>query len=292
MANFQTAECRPHLKFVQRQTTYNPDIILNKRIVEQIVRIGVAHVFLKVWKSVSEIDFFDPKNAVAFKNLQRALSIIWNCTDKSPSLCDSLGRCGVIQLLLSELENARLCQSDLSHENHLYLVKAFMGILHNLVRLCPDTRRLFRTSNAVTTLRQYLKRPQGLVRTKAYLILSYIVNEEENELINSTDENIGFILSILEEALSSENHFSQTHAFWAAEIACGLNHLAVNESNKVRMGKLGAFPLYLKLLQSENVEEQNLGAAGLWILSFNEANKRILKSDPDTLQGELILVRL
>ena len=38
---------------------------------------------------------------------------------------------------------------------------------------------------------------------------------------------------ILREALSSENHYAKTTAFWANEIADGLNHLAVNDANKV-----------------------------------------------------------
>ena len=280
------------LKFIQRQTRYNPDIILNKRLTEKIVKLGIAHVLLRVWGAVSKVEYLLNENVLAFKNLQTILSIIWNCSDKSATLCDSLSRCGIIQLFLSELHSDKLRSSDLSNDNYLYLVKAYLGVLHNIIRMCSDSRRLFRSANAVTILQIYLHRPQSLVKTKAYLILAYIINEEENDLINATDDNIKFILDILSEALDSENHFSKVHAFWAVEITCGLNHLAVNDVNKIRMGRQGAFPLYLKLLQSHNIDEQNLGAAGLWILSFNDENKLILRQQPECLQGELLFNRL
>jgi len=104
---------------------------------------------------------------------------------------------------------------------------------------------MFRSANAVSVLRGYLDRPQGLIRTKAYLILSYIISEDENDVINATDVNLGYIVAILQAALDGENHFAAEFAFWAAEIACGLNHLAVNDSNKVcvSIGRFLVVPL-------------------------------------------------
>ena len=55
----------------------------------------------------------------------------------------------------------------------------------------------------------------------------------KNELVNASDEHVQFMVDVLKDATCSENHFSETHGFNAAEICCGLNHLAVNDSNKV-----------------------------------------------------------
>lgn len=216
-------------------TRYNPDIALNHRIVDKIIKFGIAHVFVKVWKSVNAVNFMDyDRYSCAFKNLQTALSIIWNCSDKSSQLCESLVKTHVLLDLISELGSEKLCGSDLKHENNLYLVKAYLGIMHNVVRLCCDSRRIFRSAKAVKILQWYLNSTSDLVKIKSYLILSYIINEEENDIINAVDDNIQFIIDILKEALQSENHFSKTYCFWAQEIVCGLNHLAVNESNKIR----------------------------------------------------------
>jgi len=222
--------------------------VLNRRIVERIVRCGIAHVYLRAWQSLLAVDYL--ADATAFTNLQLVLSIIWNCTDKSVSL----------------------------------------GILHNMVRMCADSRQVFRSAGAVAVLQQYLQRPQGLVRTKAYLILSYVVNEQENDIINATDENIAYIVHILQTAVDSENHFSQLHAFWASEIACGLNHLAINDGNKQRLGSLGAISLYVRLLRDGSSEERGLAAAGLWILSFSAHNRQLMLDLPDCLQGTVLSV--
>ncbi len=40
----------------------------------------------------------------------------------------------------------------------------------------------------------YLKCSVGLIKTKAYLILAYIVNEEENEILNATHDHLNYIL--------------------------------------------------------------------------------------------------
>ena len=53
-----------------------------------------------------------------------------------------------------------------------------------------------------------------------------------------------------------------------------------------RIGTCGALSLYLKLLQEGNEEEQVLASGGLWILSFKDENKRILKEDPECMEGQ------
>lgn len=290
--DFTEAEPWSDLIFIQRQTRYTSDLVLNRRIVEHIVKCGIAHVFLRMWQSLSSVEYLLPENLQSFKNLQIVLSVIWNCTDKSLQLCESLVRGSVVHSMLSELTGTKLIDADLGDENRVYLTKAYLGILHNIVRLCYDSRKIFQSARAVDILRQYLDRPQGLVRTKAFLILSYIISEDENDLINATDENIAYIVGILRDALESENHFSQFYAFWALEITCGLNHLAINDSNKLRLGRLGALPLYVALLRSSNVEEQSLAAAGLWILSFRSENKLLMKRESGCVEGKSWIVHL
>lgn len=273
---------------MQSQTRYSADVVLNRRVVERIVRCGIAHVYLRAWQSLSTVDYI--ADATAFTNLQLVLSIVWNCSDKSVSLCDCLARAAVANHMLAELGDPQLVEADLTNDpDHHYLIKAYLGILHNMVRMCADSRQVFRSAGAVTVLPRYLQRAQGLVRTKAYLILSYVVNEQENDIINATDENIAYIVHILQTALDSENHFSQLHAFWASEIACGLNHLAVNDGNKLRLGSLGAIELYVRLLRDGSCEERSLAAAGLWILSFNALNRQLMLDSPDCLQGTVVI---
>lgn len=283
-----TAETRSDLKFIQRQTRYCADVSQSKQVVNRIEKLGITHIFLRIWQAFGRKECRAEAETDAFKSLQSILSIIWNCTDKCLQLCESLVNCGVIQQFFDELRHPDLQDSDLVCEEELYFVKAYLGICHNIVRLCPESRKIFRSAGAVAVLQCYLKKDQGLVKVKAYLILSYIITEHENELINANDENIALIVQILRETLASENHFSKTYAFWASEVACGINHLAVNDCNKVRLCRLGAIPLYMKLLRSSNIDEQELGSNGIWILSFHDENKIMLKQEPECIQGKVI----
>ena len=90
--------------------------------------------------------------------------------------------------------------------------------------------------------------------------------------------------------VTGENHFSKKYAFWTSEIVCGLNHLAVNDLNKVRIVELGALPLYMQLLESEDKDEQALTAAGVWILAFRDENKRRMKQEPGFIDGNILLL--
>ena len=185
--------CRSALKFIQQQTRYSPDVVLTEHVVEKIVQQGIAHVFLRVWRSVSshapEENLLQlPCDSFCYKNLDLTLSIVWNCSDKSVSLCNSLARCGVISLLMMELSKSEQTIVSISGDVLklsqtqtclLYMVKAYLGILHNIVRLCVDSCSLFRAANAVVILRLYLAARQGLVYAKAYLILAYLIDDQE-----------------------------------------------------------------------------------------------------------------
>ena len=41
------------------------------------------------------------------------------------------------------------------------------------------------------------------------MLLSYIINESENDVINASDKNIGFTIKMLEATLEKDNHYSR-----------------------------------------------------------------------------------
>ena len=55
---------------------------------------------------------------------------------------------------------------------------------------------------------------------------------------------------------------------------------------QVRMGQLGVIQLYLKLLQSDSMEEQSLGTAGIWILAFCDENKHLINKIHGCMEGK------
>ena len=84
-------------------------------------------MYLRAWQSLSSVDYI--ADATAFTNLQLVLSVIWNCTDKSVSLCDSLARAAVANHMLAELADTRLLDADLTDDSdRLYLVLSLIHI--------------------------------------------------------------------------------------------------------------------------------------------------------------------
>lgn len=143
---------------------------------------------------------------------------------------------GVVLTILDELGSERLTSADLTQsERHLYLVKAFLGISHNIVRLCSESRDIYRNANAVQILKWYLQSKNSLVKTNAYIVLAYIIaTEEDNTVLNTDGGHFAFIVDVLNDALTCENHLSKKYGFWAHEIVAGLNQLAKNDENKAR----------------------------------------------------------
>ena len=53
-----------------------------------------------------------------------------------------------------------------------------------------------------------------------------------------------------------------------------------------RMGAAGLLPILIKLAESGNDEEKNVAVSGLWLLSFKEENKMLLRDEPLFFEGE------
>ena len=155
------------------------------------------------------------------KNFRAVITLLWNVSDKSPSLCEECLQKGVVQMILHDLTDPRLSVSELKDHYKLYIVKGYLGILTNIIRFHSDSRDIYRDLGGVKILQQYVRSPLLMVKTKVVMLLSYIVNESENDIINSSDKNIGFIVKVLQSTIEAENHFSRKYGYWAVEIIAG-----------------------------------------------------------------------
>lgn len=163
-----------------------------------------------------------PKASQSMTNLKVATKIMWNTTDKSPALCEECIRQRIIQLLLTDLGDLRLAVTEMKDHHRLYLVRGYLGTIHNINRYCSgEARDICRENGAVKILQQYLKSTWLTLKTTTIMVLSYIINESENDIINATDKHLVYIIKILESAVRSENHFAKRYGFWAVEIAAG-----------------------------------------------------------------------
>ena len=179
------------------------------------------------------------------KNFRAAITLLWNVSEKSPALCEECIKKGMIQLLLTDLTDPRLGVNDLKDPNKLHIVKGYLGILSNLVRFHSDARDIFRDSGAVKILQHYLKSSLLVIKSKTVMLLSYIINESENDIINASDKHIAFFVKVLQTALECENHYTKKYGYWAVEVIAGKSHVFLIKF----LSPSSAFPLDIEGFQ-------------------------------------------
>lgn len=167
-------------------------------------------------------------------------------------------------------------------------IKALLSALYNLVQKFPDGNISVRDSRGVSIVSRYTVHPDLSVKTIAVLTLSFIVSEDEQDRLEAADEQIKHLIKVLQSCLKSTEvtHYSRIHGFQAEEVVDGLNHMAQVDSNKAAIVRCGALPMYTQLLSKDcDASEQAAASKGLWILAFNEENKRCILQEPGCMDG-------
>lgn len=227
----------------------------------------------------------DGQSSEFWKSLKTVLCVLWNCSDISPKLCKSISDCGVLVTLLHLLAQVIKTSDFVLDEKKHFLVKAFLGILHNAVRNCADCKGILLETGTMHILPQLFTAASPMVKAKSLMVASYLVNEKENEVLNSSDDTISFIVQVLADSTKSKNHTSSKYGMNCLEIMKGLNNIAMNDANKVKIVSAGGLKLFAMLLVSENQEEQELSALSVWTLAFASPVKGRIIQEPGLVEG-------
>ncbi len=155
------------------------------------------------------------------KNFRSVITMLSNVTEKSPTLCEDCLRKGIIQMILSDLTDPRLSVPELRDSHKMNIVKGYLGILTNIIRFHSEAREFYREMGAVKVLQHYLKSNLLIIKTRTIMLLSYMINETENDIINAADKNISLLVKVLAATLDIDNHYSRKYGYWAVEIVAG-----------------------------------------------------------------------
>ncbi|KAK2180057.1 hypothetical protein NP493_460g04048 [Ridgeia piscesae] len=155
------------------------------------------------------------------KIIHAVITCLQYTTERSAILCEGCVRRGLMQMMLLELADPRLACTDPKDQCKVYVVKGFLSILGNIIRNYGDGRFAFRLAGALRVLQLHLKSPLLPVKIKTIILLSYVVTETENEIVNATDKNIGLVVKMLQTTVDSNNHFSRKYGFSASEAVAG-----------------------------------------------------------------------
>ncbi|KAL8570158.1 hypothetical protein ACOMHN_030955 [Nucella lapillus] len=224
--------------------------------------------------------------------VKHVLCVMWNCTDVSTKLCRKISEAGILSQSTRLLAELTVTEDFVSDDKKHFQVKACLGLLHNCIRNCSDCKDGLLQASCVSLLPNLFNVPSPMVKAKALMVTSYLVNEQENSILNSSDDTITFIVQVLAESSKSRNHISSKFGMSCLEIMKGLNNIAMNDANKVKVVAAGGLKLYAMLLVSEDEDEREMAALGIWTLSFATDNKTRIMQEPGLVEGLRTLTKV
>ncbi|XP_072042189.1 uncharacterized protein [Amphiura filiformis] len=260
----------------------NNDVLLSilnqpdkqKALAKHVARLNLGTLFKRVWESLSR--FITKKHSQGYAYFGIILEMYVNITDISPEVSKELGEVGCIRLMLQAMETFGIDYNG--DAGPLYYITT---ILLNSIQDCTENITIYRRANAVSIYKRYLDSENMEVKTDSLRILAYIVDEEESSLLQTTNDAVAFLLSLLKDATSNKDHraYLDSATESALELIQALNKLAVNDANKKEIAKHGGIPVFTRMLRSgfvftrmqrNNVskEEQCAAVQALWHLAF------------------------
>ena len=209
--------------------------------------------------------------------LSHILGAMHNFSDFHQGFCTACAGAGVISMCF---ENAK--QIDAEHPNWekenwklVGIIQSSLGILYNISRRLRD-RELF--ANREQTLLYFAKKEVPAIAAESLLTLAYLVDENTNHLILADENLLSFIITLLDEAWQSEDRHSNGYS--AKELAEGLSHLAINDTNKNILGQNGVIPVLISVIKTSNEDEEKASATrALWMLAFDDNNKENVRQE-------------
>ncbi|XP_033106205.1 uncharacterized protein LOC117108331 [Anneissia japonica] len=249
-------------------TTYRP------LLGEHLCNIGFPELFIKFWIEINKLNIFDPENEQEMKVLKAMKSLAWNYSDASIKLCAELGKFGAVPLLLSSLKQKELVPETLTNPNIIH-VKGSLGILNNMVRLHPHNIQLLRDNNAVKLLLDYTAVKFLILKANCFMIISFLITDEEVSLLENTGIAVRFIIDLLTTSLTA----GKARGYSTLEILLSLNNLALNDENKVKIVEYNGLAQLGRALKKRTKSILILSAMLIWKLSFIEQNRKRIRED-------------
>ena len=228
--------------------------------------------------SIAAIQNFSDSHS-CYNCLLRTIAAIQNFADFHQGFCSACAGAGIISMCFEivkqiDAENSNWEEEDEDSEL-VTIIDNSIGILHNISRRLRD-RELF--ANREQTLLYFAKKKVPAIAAESLLTLAYLVDENTNHLILADENLLSFIITLLDEAWQSEDRHSNGYS--AKELAEGLSHLAINDTNKNILGQNGVIPVLISVIKTSNEDEEKASATrALWMLAFDNNNKEKVRQE-------------
>lgn len=217
------------------------------------------------------------------------LMMIINCSDVDVDFCFQCCSIGMVKTLIdsltlympiiSEEDKKDLTAMNIRENGRTRILSFIFSCLHNIGKY-PVSRKYFEYSDCMGNLVPFLTAMTQIFSMKALLILSYLIDEENNHVIMANKDPIKLIISYLRSAIKSKNH--RYLGFSLSELINGLRLIAQNDVNTQIIGENGGIDVIALALEfrpndKEEEEKEVLESCkALWILSFHDNNRKLI----------------
>lgn len=250
---------------------------LREMIADCMAEHGYSVVSMKMLKTLNGIGIF--KNDDVWFPTYYTYNTMWNFSDASSNLARTLSENDAVRLLTLNCGHKPYINA-LHSKNVFYVIKASLSILHNMARN-SGMKHLFDENKTSETIMPFMDSEDEMLKILATLTIANIVDEEENKTVIAETGTIHCMVGWIEKAISLPRR--RFKGFTPQELTEGLNKLAVNDSNKMRIVEEGAVPLFLLMLQHEDVREQSSAGRIIWTLSFDKEVRHKLIENTDLI---------
>ncbi|CAC5364103.1 unnamed protein product [Mytilus coruscus] len=254
--------------------------------VEMVVKADYNIIFKNCLKHLKDVDFEQTDSFKGWHQVKSMLNVAWMLSDSSPLFCkQTIDDTEALQNLHNIMRLIIECDMFEENKNLKYIIKAFLGILHNTCRHCSNFKECLRSCPFLSVMLRLSKTKIAMIRAKCLIVMSYIVNDSEIHVVSTDCKVLVFIIEILKNAKCSDDHMSYKYGMNVSEILHGLNNLLANDENKEKLMSLEVLMLYLEILSEKfSDEEVCLTVVGIWKLSFHDSNKGKMKMNSQLLE--------
>ncbi|XP_060073592.1 uncharacterized protein LOC132553371, partial [Ylistrum balloti] len=274
-----------------KQSANNP--LKKIQVLDDIIHAEFIVVCERLFKHLVDTDISVMVPGSSWLQLKKLVSVLWILSDGSITLCEQLVCSHCALTIMADLLKRLSEPLDFEKNNVAkYLVKALLGIFHNVSRHLCDTnvRDNFREAEVMTSLKILSLSRTPMVQAKALFVMSYIIDESEIVILSVDDNVLKFIVQVLNDAYQSKTHFSSKYGMNVEETIHGLNNLAINDKNKVSIFKFGVLKIYVSLiLEYTNPDEVFQAVSGIWRLAFHKGNCAGIRSHPQCIEALMSL---
>ena len=183
-----------------------------------------------------------------------------------------------------QLESMLKCLDNHSGERPVRAIRVLgccFSILYNMARKTEEVKPTV-DYEAKETLVYFAKSDIPIVAPLALLSLAHVADEDSNQLVLADEEILVNLTSLLKKANDSERR--KFDGFSARELAEGLSHLAINDTNKRVLGQKGAIQVLVSMITtSSDNGERTSAVKALWMLAFDENNKSLIAQQEGAL---------